>query len=200
MTIKSGYKANLKMAGKPLAFTNEDTITSDLQTFEIIDSLKKIFDHQSPITVYVDSGRVTNGYIVERASGRVRFNEKLTPGSVVTISGSYVTTSKIGKVNSMNFDVTREVYDITSFTEEYRSALPGIKSGSGSFTDFDVTNPLLLDALNSDYLLIEIFDDYTDEKDPIRAWAIISSNSLKASVTEAQTREISFDTTGYFTH
>lgn len=201
MTIKKGNQATIRVAGKPIAMTNEPMSTTDNRLYIVSDTSKRVWDWQLPTVVYVDGSQVPySDYKIYKASGMIRFSKPQSPDAVVTVDGAYVTTSKLALVNGFSLDVAKETYDITSYEDEYKRTGVGIKSASGSFTSFDVLNQALLDSLNSDYMLLEFANDYTDLANAYvwRSWVVISSTSLQAGISDAQTMDISYESIGDF--
>lgn len=199
MAVKAGRKAVLKIAGTPIGFSNELMKTTDGRTFTIVDKFKHIWDYSSPITISVDAEVVQSGFQIYRAEGKVVFQSVQPIDTVVSVTGKYVLTSKVAHVNSLSFTLEKEVHDVTGFTDEYNRSVVGSRTGSGSFSSWDVTNDALLKQVEADYMLMEIFNDYVEETGRIVSWVTVSSHSLNANVTEMQNREISFNTTGAFT-
>lgn len=199
MAIKAGRKAVLKVAGTPIGFSNELMETTDGRTFTIVDKFKHIWDYSTPITISVDANVVQSGFQIYRAEGKIVFKSVQPLDTVVSVTGKYVLTSKVADVNSLSFSLEKETHDITSFTDEYNRTVVGNRTGSGSFSSWDVTNKALLEQIEADYMLMEAFNDHVEETGRIVAWVTVSSHVLNANASEMQNREISFNTTGAFT-
>lgn len=188
----AGRLAKVHVAGTPVTFTDEAMSTSDNLTFTITDTNKKVWDWETAVTVKVDSVEVTSGFTVYKLEGKVVFDSVQT--GVVTVSGKYVPTSQAAEAHKYSLNLEGESLDNTRFQDEYKRRIQGLKSASGTISQWVTIDTYFINALISGKpVVLELYPQATME--PFRLFAILESDEMSAAVTGQQDESVSFVST-----
>lgn len=188
----AGKLAKVHVAGTPIAFTDEAMSTSDNLTYTITDTNKKIWDWETDVTVEVDGVPVTSGFTIYKLEGKVVFDEVQT--GVVTVSGKYAPTSQAAEAHQYSLTLEGENIDVTRFMDEYKKRAQGLKSASGTISEWVTIDTYFIDALISGKpIVLELYPQSTLE--PFRLFAILESEEMQAVVSGEQDKSVSFVST-----
>lgn len=70
-----------------------------------------------------------------------------TAGSVVYVTGG---TTTVGEIKEWSFDGAAETVEVTAFGQTFRSRIPGLRDGGGSFSgNFDMADTAQLAMINA---------------------------------------------------
>ena len=131
------------------------------------------------------------------------------PG-VTTVTGNngYIPASalqKVGYLIDWNLSLSLDMADTTYMGQQWKTALPGAASGSGSANAYFIADETLLNCLqeaiaNGDkYFLLELFNydpDQDQTGDHIIAWVSFTSFNLGAGIGEVVKEQVNFQTYG----
>lgn len=187
-----GHKAKVSVSGTELSTTAEATSTSDNITYQITDSAKRIMSFNSEPVVKDSGVATTENYRLERVDGKIIF-ETADAGRVITVDYDYFTMNDLLEANEFSVTLTNELQDITPFLSDgWLVKQYGLKSGSGTLSDFDTIDTYFFDELVlSKPVIIELYPDKTGQ--PIRLIGFITSDEISAAVNDPQTASIGFD-------
>ncbi len=190
--VYAGKLAKVHVAGTPIAFTDEATTTSDDLSFIISNAIKKIWDWKTDITVKVDGVTTTSGFTVYKLEGKVIFDSEET--GVVTVTGKYVPTSVAAEAHDYNISLEAENLDNTRFQDTHKRRIQGLKSASGSISQWVTIDKYFAEALIAgNPVVLELYPQAS--LDPTRLFAILESDEMQAAVAGEQDESVSFVST-----
>lgn len=141
-----GYNSTVKVTGTPTAMVDEATTELVADTvFQITNAAKRIIDPDAAITVKVNGGAVTTGFVLDKLFGKATFTPPLGGADTVTISGNYLPTLDVLEAKEFSVQNKRDLVDSTVFkTNPNRTRFALLKDASGSIN----TLRALLDDLD----------------------------------------------------
>lgn len=146
MPVK-GSVSTVKVTGTPTAMVDEATTELVADTvFQITSSTKRILDPDAAITVKVNGGAVTTGFVLDKLFGKATFSPALAGGDTVTISGNYLPTLDVLECKEFTVANNRDLADSTVFkASPHRTKFALLKDANGSIS----TLRALLDDLDA---------------------------------------------------
>lgn len=131
----AGYNCAVKLPGAPVPVTAEATGSADGGTgavWQITNAARRVLDPASPVAVSVDGGAIMpDDFTVDYLFGKVMLNAA-APGSVVTVSASYLPMLTLAEARDFSVSCARDVLDRTTFGTVARRKMSGLKDCSGS--------------------------------------------------------------------
>lgn len=195
--IRAGNEVRIKVSGAPLSFTDEATTSVDNRIYAIANKSKEIWDMNVPVIVKNGASVTSEPFIIDYVRGTIIF-DKVDALRNIKVSGSYVTTSTVGKAYKYSLSEKYNIYDITCFDDVVKKRMTGEGEASGEISDFDVLDTYYRDALlQGKEILIEI-SSFEGDPNPTRLWAILESRELASAFGSPQEATVSFLSTGRF--
>lgn len=190
MSIRKGYETVIKISGGSTNFTAQNANDSgDHMLYTMASTALRAFDPDGVFTVYDGGVETTEDYEIDYIQGGVRFATADT--RTITISGAYLTMSTVATASSLSVNESSDLLDITPFGASYRKRKAGLKSASGTITEFDVADETFTDAIiSAEFLILDIYE--VSSALPKRYWAVFESSELQAAVEGAQTQVLSW--------
>jgi hypothetical protein len=139
---------------------------------------------------------VTTGFELHPLEGLVRFETATT--RVVRVTGAYLPVTTLGYAHEYTRRDHCDLHDVSKFGDTFRRRLPGILTGSGTLSDWDVESTYFSDKLEEDDVFVIEFVAAAGVA-PVRCYAYIESNELRGAITGVQDSVVSFITTKEFT-
>ena len=191
MAEKAGHSVVIKISGTATAFTTEATSTSDNQTYQITNTVKRVWDRDTTPTVYDDAVETVESYTVNYLNGTITF-ASVDAERVITVTGNYLPMTTAAYAHDYSRTKNCTLNDITAFGDSYVQRQAGMKSASGTLSQFNVVDTTFVDALVAgDPIVIEDEDDTGSE--PNRFWALLSSAGVTAAVNGVQDQPVSWE-------
>ena len=191
MAEQPGKNTLIKISGAPTTMTAEATtlITTGL-VYQITNAVKQVLDPATVPTVLVGGSPVSaSTYSINYLNGKITFAASAT--RTVTVTGKYLPMSIAAYANSMSNAKSVDVHDSTPFQATHKTRIAGLKSASGTLTQFDVTDTTYSAALVAGLpVVMEIRTASTDE--PNRFWALLESTEVQAAIDGIQSETISW--------
>ncbi len=193
-----GCKAMVKVQSSSLSFTDEAVTTSDHISYQITDTSKRIWAHDSTIVVKDNGVVTTESYTLSRLTGTVIFSEVGTGRGPITVTGDYVLLSEIVTANSYSFSGTSEMQDITPFNNGCsREFQPVLKTATVDLVRFFLTDSFFVNSLlNNEIKVIELYPEATGE--PLRMFAFPTTDTVESTVEGVIPESISYQVTTEF--
>ncbi len=119
------------------------------------------------------------------------------PGEDLRIeSGQYIPLSTAAYAHDFSINKMSDLHDVTRFLDAYRRRIPGLKSASGSLSQFDVESSFFEDVLISgDPVVIEFIPTPGES---FRMWAMLENTELQAAIESPQEESVSFSSKEYW--
>jgi len=160
----SGYLAELKQVGTPVAFTAEAMAVVTGLTYAIIDDTKEIWDRSATTTILDDASPVAAADIesVDYLFGRVTFITGYTVVGDITATGESFPVSAAGCSNSYTLTMNADAIDTSCFNtaqanDGTRTFQAGLRTVSLELTGiFDATESFKTVLLARTEIIIEI--------------------------------------------
>jgi len=190
--IAEGKNAAVFVTGDPISITNESTTTTDNITYQIANEAKRVLDAETPVVVKVNGIAGSTGFRLNRALGKVIFNNTRSPADVITISGAYLPKSLAVTAHEFSFGKSVDLGDVTRFRDSHKRKLPMQKYAYGTISQWDVTDTFFTDALLSATPKYVVFDSGAEGADPRAALAYFEKEEIKAAVSNPQDATVSF--------
>lgn len=189
--MEAGRLAKVMVSGAPIPFMDEATTTSDQKTFQISTEAKRVLDLQAGVVVKVDGETVSSGFDVKRISGEIVFTEE--QAGAVTVSASYLPLTIAAECYEYSFTMDAESRDTTAFGMDYKRREPGLRSGSGSLSQWFELDRYFINALLSGKpVVIEMYPGANVSPD--RVFALLDSDEVSAAVADSLNESVSFST------
>lgn len=183
----AGRFALVKMAGDAVAMTDEAMETTLGKVYQIVDTLKTVWDPSSAITVKIDgvTASPTGGdpFTINRLTGQVIFDTLNLSRDPVTVSGNYRPLSVVAKAKSYTHTFSSPAIDDTTFDSDgWRENIPNIVDFSASLgRNVQEASTTFFDAIaNGTLMLLEFWDDRRANF-AVRAWGFITKDDSTAS-------------------
>lgn len=191
----AGRKAQVKVSGTAVSFTDEATTSSDDQTYQITATTKRVWDRTVTITVEEDGVATEESYTVNRLTGAITFDSVDALRGDVTVTGSYLPLSVVGEAFEYSWSGEGDNQDKTAFGDDYIKRIQGLKDFTSSLSKFYVDSTFVDHLTDGAVVVLEFYVDSSSAYD-VRAWAICSSNEISASVDGLVEESIEFEGTG----
>lgn len=144
-----------------------------------------------------DAGDTIERYLTEASTAYTlnRLNGKVTYASatsrVIKISGDYLPMSVAAYANQMSRSDACDMLDTTVFGDTYKSRMAGLKSASGTLTNFYSADEVFGAALTAGVPIV-IEDRTVSTNEPNRYWALLESDEVSAAVEGVQSQAVSW--------
>jgi len=189
MTERAGYDCAIKISGTETSMTGEATTTADTISYQITNTVKQVLDRDTAPTVLDGGSATAEDYTVNYLNGTITFGGADT--RVITITGKYLPMTTAAYAHTMSDSRVCNLLDVPKFQETHIDRVAGMKSASGTLSQWDVTDETYKDALEAgNPIVIEILSKSTDGPD--RFWALLDSDELQAAVDGMQDEVISW--------
>lgn len=141
MAVIHGSGASVALAsGASTTFTNEATTANAARTiYSITDQAKRYWDDTATLTVQksTDAGATwtaATGYTAQYPGGAITFTSAQAVGTLVRVSGKYLTTTTIGQAYEWSLDLALDTTDTSAFGDTWRAFTPSQRGASASLT------------------------------------------------------------------
>lgn len=140
-------------------------------------------------TIAIYKTEAATAYTLNRLNGTVTYADALS--RVIKISGDYLPMTIAAYANQMSRSDACDMLDNTKFGDTYRKRTAGLKSASGTLTQFHTTDTTFEDALAAGEPVV-IEDRDTSVSEPNRYWALLESDEVAAAIDSLQTETVSW--------
>ena len=190
MSERAGKSCVIKISGTATTMTGEATTTADNTIYQITSTVKQVLDRDTVPTVLDGVGATSEDYTVNYLTGTFTF-ESADAGRNITITGKYLPMTTAAYAHTMSDSRVCNLHEVPKFGDSYIDRIAGLKSASGTLSQWDATDETYKDALTAgDPIVIEISAISTDEPD--RFWALLDSDELQAAADGMQDEVISW--------
>lgn len=195
----AGRFALVKLTGDAVAMTDEAMATTDDQTYQIVDTLKTVFDPATELTVKADGVEVdaeVDPYVVNRLTGQVIFDDNDAGRGDVTVSGDYRPLSVVAKAKYFTVKIGEPPIDATTFDSPgWEESIPNINSVSGSLRrnrELGETSDFFFDAIDEGASFVLEFWLDRRKDFAIRCWAVCTANNANAATDSVVDGDVEF--------
>lgn len=191
MAELAGLNTVIKISGIATTMTAEATTSTDNKSYQITDAVKQVLDIKTEPTVYDGGVETTEDYAINYLNGTVTFDTVDAGRGAITVSGKYLPMATAAYAHSMSKSESVDINDVTKFGDTHHTKIAGLKSASGTFNQFDVTDDTFVDALVAgNPVVIEIRSQANAEPD--RYWALLESTEIQAAIASVQDQTVSW--------
>lgn len=177
----AGKRAQIKVSGVAVVFTDETTSTTDDISYQIDDVLKRVWCRTCTIVVEDGGVPTVEDYVINRLTGTVTF-EVVDATRVITVTGEYLPMSVAAECFDYSYTIDASNQDSTEFGDEYIDRTQGLLDFSGSLSKFyNISNFFVDELLSGTPFVVEFFSNSSVSAD-IKAWVLIASDDISASV------------------
>lgn len=179
MSVIAGKSASLFATGTALSFTTEATTASGNISYQITDTVKRVWDRTATISVFDGGVPTVESYTVNRLNGTITFTGAVA--RVITVTGSYLPLTEMAQAKDCSYTISANNEDISAFGVEYIVRKQALLDFSVSLTQ------LYVDETYTEYLttgapiVLEISSNSSSTFD-VRAWVLPSSDDVSSSV------------------
>lgn len=186
----AGFRAQVMVAGAPVPFADAPT-TADatLTRFRVSDPDRSVWDRSAAFTVRRsgDAGATFTAvpageYTLDRLSGTVVFAAAQPAGTVVQVSGSYLTLSAAAEAKEYSYTLTGNNAEATRFGDGYARRAQTQKEVTGSLSQWATADRYFEDALASGQPVVLAFYSDAGAAPDLRVWALVASSEISAAV------------------
>lgn len=140
-------------------------------------------------TIATFKTEAASAYSLNRLNGKVTY--ATAASRVIKISGDYLPMSVAAYANQMSRSDNCDMLDVTKFGDTYKKRKAGLKSASGSLTQFHTTDTTFSDALIAGVPVV-IEDRTASDAEPNRYWALLESDEVAVAIEGIQTESVSW--------
>lgn len=200
MALPGKHAAVRVMSKSSTAFNGEVTTANAERTIYTIDDRDlRYWDRDVSITVTRGGSTVPpSEYRIQHAGGRIHFRTQQDAGTIVTVSGAYV--SVVTAVETREFTITldRELTDVTVFESEgWRERLAGVGGATGTLSGFYNADNLFTDRLLAqEPLVLELQPDGANDGEVFSLYVVMESQELSAAVEGAVETSVPWESDG----
>jgi hypothetical protein len=197
----AGRKAQVKVAGALVAFTNEPTTAvTPLVDYQVTNAAKRVWDRAMTPTVQVSTDGGTTYptasatlYSINRLTGTVTFSPALTGTPLVRVSGSYLPLSVVAEASEYSYSLTAKNADYPRLGDVYATRVQTLKDVSGSLSRWYAADPYFTNALTAETpVLLEFYASSASAPD-LRCWAVVNKEEIKAALDGLTETTVSWD-------
>ena len=175
-----GFLSLVKAQSTPISFIDEATTTSDDKVYQISNTSKRTWSYADDVEVKDDGSIASETYIVDKLNGIITFNSVDNTRNI-TVSGKYVALTIVAEAKAWTFDGTTDLVDSTVFDKTAKEFTPTLNSATITINKFYDIDNYFIDVLqNKEVIVVELYADKND--DPIKLFAMVSSNSISTSI------------------
>lgn len=192
----AGKLAKVRKSGTSTAFTGEATTVSEGYTvYQITNTAKRVLDNKVKPTVYKDGVEVNNGYSVDHLNGKVTFDIANDPTEVIILDGKYMPMADVAEAHEFEANFDSGLLNVPVFDSDYNRNIQAEKSIKGSISEWVTIDFYFVEKLISgEKVVIELYPQA--DQTPIKCWALISSDELKAIAGGEQDQSVNFESDG----
>ncbi len=199
----SGYKAELKKVGTPVAFTAEAMTLVSGKTYAIDNASKEIWDRSEVTMDILDTAAsvaAADILNIDYLFGRVTFVASYTPSGAITATGKSFPVAAAGKANTYNLTMTADAIDETDFTTAQANSgtrifKPGLRTVALELGGiFDATEAFAADLLARAEIIIEI-DPAGDGSSIARGFFKLLTTGQSGAVGALEEESVNFELT-----
>jgi len=187
----AGKEVVIKISGAATSMTGEATTNIDNQTYQVTNVVKQVFDRETPPTILVGGSATAEVYTVNYLNGKVTFATVNAGRGVVTITGKYLPMATAAYANSMSKSRDVDILPVDVFGLTHKKRLAGLKSASGTLSQFNIADTTYKDALLVGKPIV-IEDRESSAGEPNRFWALLDNDSVESAVEGVQNETISW--------
>lgn len=192
---RSGNQCVIKISGAATSMTAEATTHTGNISYQINNTAKRVLDRDTPPTVLDGGVATTEDYSVNYLNGAVTFTTA-TPRTI-TITGKYLPMTTAAYAHVMSHSKVCDLLDYNRFGQTNKSRIPGLKSASGTLSQFNVADTYYATALAAGVpIVLEILSATGDLPD--RYWALLESDELQAAIDGVQDEVITWVSYDYW--
>ena len=190
MSEVAGYSTQIKISGAATEMTGETTTTADDTIYQITNAAKQVLDRDTAPTVLDGGVETVEDYTVNYLNGKITFatNDETR---VITVTGKYLPMSVAAYANQMSRSDNCDMLDTTVFGDTHKSRMAGLKSASGTLTNFYSADEVFGTALTAGVPIV-IEDRTVSTDEPNRTWALLDSSEVSAAVEGVQGQTVSW--------
>jgi len=179
----------------PLEFIKKGTSPDPQRMrYTITDEDCRYIDKNSNVTVYINDEAVSSGWWIEHLGGTVNFISPLDPQDEVTVSGKRVIVEQAGGFFNWSVELKADISDITTFESGgFKETLPTIKGFLVTAECYWANEKLSQRAGRE--VIVALYLDTSPGKKRYEGYAIVSSDSIEASVDDVINESIEFEGT-----
>ncbi|MBV9772645.1 MAG: hypothetical protein JO040_01765 [Gemmatimonadetes bacterium] len=186
----AGRKAQVKVAGSPVAFTNEPTTSlGNSMDFQVTAATKRVWDRTAAIVVGTsgDGGTTyttaaAGTYTVNRLTGTISFLLPQLGPPLVRVSGSYLPLSVVGEASEYSYSLTAKNAEFSRLGDIYTSRAQTLKDVTGSLSRWYAADPYFTNALTAETPVILEFYANSGTAPDLRCWALVGKEEIKAAM------------------
>ena len=192
----AGKLAKVRKSGTSTAFSGEATTSSGGYTvYQITNEAKRVLDRDVVPTVYKDAVEVSSGFTIDYLNGKVTFSVPNGAGEVITLDGKYMPMADVVDAHEYELSLNANLIPAPVFGSEFNKNVQGDKGASGNITEWVTTNFYFVEKLIAgELVVIELYPQA--DQTPMKFWAAISADELKAAASGEQDQSISFESDG----
>ena len=194
-----GFRANVRRAGEPQAFTEEPMEVEDGDTYIIVDRTKSVWDYNETVEVFEDGVAVDDADIesIDYLFGRVTFVETATITGPVTVTGAYKPTSVFGCANEVSLTQNAEAvldscFEITQDEEGFNTYSSGLKDVSMELSGFYRQSNDFFELLKDNEQIVVEVDWEGDGETMTRGVFTVQSTSQSGDVGQNEEFSVNF--------
>lgn len=200
MSELAGRLAVIKVSGDPVTAAEEGLTHSTDTSWQITDATKQVLDRDVSPVLEKDDG--VGGWdeisyeSVNKLNGKFTFSGSgyADTETIRVKSGNYLPMSSAAYAHDYSYSKQATMLEVNRFGETHKRRIAGTKFGSGSLSQWDITDTYFEDALTSgDPVVLEIRSESAG--DPQRLWALIESAEMSAAIDSPQDEAVSFIST-----
>ena len=192
---RSGNQCVIKISGVATSMTAEATTATGNISYQISNAVKQVLDRDTAPTVLDGGVATTEDYSVNYLNGTVTFTTA-TPRTI-TITGKYLPMTTAAYAHVMSHSKVCDLLDYNRFGQTNKSRIPGLKSASGTLSQFNVADTYYATALGAGVpIVLEILSATGDLPD--RYWALLDSDELQAAIDGMQDEVITWVSYDYW--
>ena len=197
----AGYVAEIKKQGVPTGFTAEAMTLVSGKTYQIDDTIKRMWDRTSSTFDILDAASpvaAADILNVDYLFGRVTFTSGYSVTAPVTVTGDYFTLLDIGKANTYNLTMTAEAIDESDFATVQANSgnrifKPGLRSVSLELGGiFDINENFKSDLTARTELIIDL-DPEGDGATLARGFFKLATTSQAGAVGALEEETVNFN-------
>lgn len=197
----AGHRAQVKVSGPPASLADQATTADAGRTRYRTEASTGVFAPSASITVTRSDG--VGGfapvpaaqYTLDRLSGAVVFASAQPEGTVVRVSGQFLTLAPAAEAKEFSYTLTGNNTDVSSFGDGHTRRQQSLKDASGSLSMWTSADRRFESALVSgNPVILEFYSDSDNDPD-LRAWAILSSDEMSAAVDGVQETSVEWEGT-----
>lgn len=198
MAETAGRLAIVKVSGTATDLATETLTRVDDNNWQVTTAAKQVLDRDvTPVLEEDDGGWADIEYeSVDKLSGIFTFSGAgYTAGSDIRVkTGNYLPMSSAAYAHAYTYRRGVDLHDASIFLATHKNRIPGLKYASGTLSQWDMTSAYFSDALTAGNPIVLEFRDAA-ASDPLRVWALLESQEMRAAIESAQDEIVTFIST-----